>query len=62
MPHLPAPEQRTKLESILNVNEKKQQTPLDQLRRSPTRYSAPALVAALNRLVTIRAFGIRKLY
>ncbi|MBD2309539.1 Tn3 family transposase [Chroococcidiopsis sp. FACHB-1243] len=58
---LPTPEQRTKLESILNVNEKTQQTPLDQLRRSPTRYSAPALVAALNRLVTIRAFGIRKL-
>ncbi len=58
---LPTKAQQTQLESILSVNEKTQQTPLDQLRRSPTRYSAPALVEALNRLVTIRTFGIRKL-
>ena len=36
-------------------------TLLDQLRCSPTRYSAPALVRALNRLVMIRSFGISKL-
>jgi TnpA family transposase len=58
---LPNAEQQTQLESILSVNEKTKQTLLDQLRCSPTRYSAPALVEALNRLITIRAFGIRKL-
>jgi TnpA family transposase len=58
---LPTAEQQNQLESILSVNEKTKQTLLDQLRCSPTRYSAPALVEALNRLVTIRAFGIRKL-
>jgi hypothetical protein len=58
---LPTVEQQTQLESILSINEKTKQTLLDQLRCSPTRYSAPALVEALNRLVTIRAFGIRKL-
>jgi hypothetical protein len=55
---LPSAEQVTKLESILNVNEKTKQTLLDQLRCSPTRYSAPALVEALNRLVIIRSFEI----
>lgn len=58
---LPLPEQVKELESILKVNETTKQTLLDQLRCAPTRYSAPAMVEALNRLVRIRAFGMRKL-
>ena len=41
--------------------EKARLTPLEQLRKSPTRSSAPALVNALNRLVIIRTLGISKL-
>jgi hypothetical protein len=36
-------------------------TPLEQLRKSPTRSSAPTLVNALNRLVLIRSLGIAQL-
>ena len=58
---LPLPEQIEKLEALIVVEEKARQTPLEQLRKSPTRRSAPTLVSALNRLVTIRALGISKL-
>ena len=43
------------------VNEKTRQTPLDRLRRSPTRWSAPALVEALQRLCQVRALDISHL-
>ncbi len=43
------------------MGEKARLTPLEQLRKSPTRRSAPSLVNALNRLVTIRALGINQL-
>ncbi|NJL11452.1 MAG: DUF4158 domain-containing protein [Calothrix sp. SM1_7_51] len=55
---LPSWEQRSQLESLLVVNEKTRQTLLDQLRRSPTRYSAAALLEALKRLMLVRSFGI----
>jgi Domain of unknown function (DUF4158) len=58
---IPSKEQRSKLEALLVPDEKTWYTPLDQLRRSPTRHSAPALVNALNRLVKVRSLGINTL-
>ena len=58
---LPTDEQCQRLDGILKVDEEARQTILDQLRRSPTRHSAPALVAALHRLKRIRALGVSHL-
>ena len=58
---LPNAEQCRQLDAILKVDEDARQTILDQLRRSPTRHSAPALVAALQRLKRIRAIGVSHL-
>ncbi|AFZ00606.1 Tn3 family transposase [Calothrix sp. PCC 6303] len=58
---IPSAEQRLKLEALLVSDKKTWYTPLDTLRRSPTRHSAPALVNALNRLVEVRSFGINTL-
>jgi len=58
---LPNAEQRQQLDAIIKVDEDARQTILDQLRRSPTRHSAPALVSALHRLKRIRAIGVSHL-
>ncbi len=58
---LPNDKQIENLEALIVVVEKARLTPLEQLRKSPTRRSAPSLVNALNRLVTIRALGINQL-
>ncbi|MDJ0634045.1 MAG: DUF4158 domain-containing protein [Xenococcaceae cyanobacterium MO_188.B29] len=58
---LPNSKQIENLEALIVVVEKARLTPLEQLRKSPTRRSAPSLVNALNRLVTIRALGINQL-
>jgi hypothetical protein len=58
---IPSDEQRLKLEALLVSEKENWYTPLDQLRKSPTRHSSPALVSALNRLVTIRSLGINAL-
>jgi len=58
---LPSAKQIENLEALIVVEEKVRATPLEQLRKSPTRKSAPSLVNALNRLVTIRALGINRL-
>ena len=58
---LPNPEQKRRLEGLLLTTPQKRQTPLDRLRRAPTRCSAPALVEALNRLVEIRSLGVSAL-
>lgn len=58
---IPSSEQRFKLEALLLPDEKTWYTPLDQLRRAPTRHSAPALINALNRLVKVREVGINTL-
>ena len=58
---LPDAEQCRQLNTILAVDEDARQTILDQMRRSPTRHSAPALVAALHRLKRIRAIGVSHL-
>ncbi|MGB5631837.1 MAG: Tn3 family transposase, partial [Waterburya sp.] len=58
---LPNSKQIENLEALIVVVEQARLTPLEQLRKSPTRKSAPSLVNALNRLVTIRALGINQL-
>jgi hypothetical protein len=45
---LPAAQQQPQLEALLIVDPVTQQLPLDSLKTAPTRYSAPALVEALN--------------
>lgn len=55
---LPSANQMKQLEKLLKVETDTRQTMLDRLRRGPTRYSAPALVGALERLIEIRAMGI----
>lgn len=58
---LPSTTQQNQLEALLNLAPNSHQTILEDLRRSPTRYSAPALVQALQRLVQIRQFGVGQL-
>ncbi|MBD2773974.1 Tn3 family transposase [Iningainema tapete] len=58
---LPNTLQRTRLDDLLQITPNTRTTPLDRLRRSPTRSSAPALVGALNRLVEVRAIGVNTL-
>ena len=58
---LPNAEQCRQLEALLKVDENARATGLDQLRHSPTRHSAPALVSALHRLRRIRAIGVGQL-
>ncbi len=52
------PEHQARLETLLVPSGAPRQTPLDRLRRAPTRSSAPALLAALARLEEIRALGV----
>lgn len=58
---LPSAEQRLKLEALVVSEAENWYTPLDQLRKSLTRHSSPALIAALNRLLTVRSLGINAL-
>ncbi len=51
-------ESRSRLEALLVVPEGERISPLDRLRRAPTRISAPAMVGALHRLTEIRSLGV----
>lgn len=55
---LPSPKQAENLERLLLVEEGSRQSKLDRLRHGPTRFSAPALLAALERLMEIRALDV----
>lgn len=58
---LPTPQQCALLETLLVVPPGERQTPLDRLRRGPTRVSSPALVAALHRVDAVRLFQMEHL-
>ena len=58
---LPDQEQLASLERLLIVPEGDRVSPLDRLRRAPTRISSPAMVGALQRLEEIRALRINQL-
>jgi len=55
---IPTPEQRTRLEQLLVVPDHGRVTPLDRLRRAPTRVSTGGLLGALQRLSEVRRLGI----
>jgi len=56
---LPDQQQRERLLALLQTGEEENVTPLDRLRRGPTRLSGPELVRALRRLEEVRALEIR---
>jgi hypothetical protein len=58
---LPNAEQHARLEALVQVPDGARSSPLDRLRRAPTRVSGPALVAACQRLEEIRALGVSAL-
>jgi hypothetical protein len=58
---LPSADQKARLETLLVVGDGDRVSPLDRLRRAPTRISSPAMVLALNRLTELRSFGISRL-
>jgi TnpA family transposase len=53
--------QQARLEALVLVSDDARSSPLDRLRRAPTRVSGPALVAACQRLAEIRAIGVSDL-
>lgn len=58
---LPSLQQRSQLESLLQIAPEQGQTTLELWRRSSTRHSSLALVQALKRLILIRQIGIGQL-
>lgn len=58
---VPTTEQRWLLETLLVIPSSERQTPLDRLRRAPTRVTAPALVSALQRIDAVRLLGVREI-
>ena len=54
----PEARQAARLETLLVADEASRQSPLERLRRAPTRVSMAGLVEALQRLQEIRALGV----
>ena len=52
------PRQAARLETLLVADESSRQSPLERLRRAPTRVSVAGMVEALERLQEIRALGV----
>jgi hypothetical protein len=52
------PGQAARLETLLVADASSRQSPLERLRRAPTRVSVAGMVEALERLQEIRAFGV----
>jgi len=57
----PNDDQRIRLDQLLVVPAGERVSPLERLRRGPTRATAPALVEALRRLAEVRALGVSDL-
>jgi TnpA family transposase len=55
---LPDKEQTARLEALLVTTDGEYFSPLDRLRRAPTRISSPALLEALERVTEIRSLGV----
>ena len=55
------PRQAARLETLLVADERSRQSPLERLRRAPTRVSVAGLVEALQRLQEIRALGVGRI-
>jgi TnpA family transposase len=55
------PRQAARLENLLIADEVSRQSPLERLRRAPTRVSMAGLVGALQRLQEIRALGVSRI-
>ncbi len=58
---LPNADQQARLEALVQVPDGARLSPLDRLRRAPTRVSSPALAAACHRLEEIRTIGVSAL-
>jgi TnpA family transposase len=58
---LPSPQQRSRLERLLETEEPSRVSKLDRLRRAPTKLSATGLVRALERVEEIRRLGVSEL-
>ncbi|ODS22346.1 transposase, partial [Candidatus Endobugula sertula] len=58
---LPSKEQKTKLETLLEVPEKSRVSALDRYRKGPVKISAPAFNEAVNRYKGLMTFGIQDL-
>ena len=55
------PRQAARLETLLVADEVSRQSPLERLRRAPTRVNMAGLVEALQRLQEIRALGVSRI-
>ena len=55
------PEHQQRLDHLLQAKQTGQPTPLDQLRQSPTRISAPSLIQALERIEQVPAFAVEQI-
>jgi hypothetical protein len=58
---LPNADQQARLEALVPVPDGARLSPLDRLRRAPTRVSSPAVAAACHRLEEIRTIGVSAL-